>query len=130
MVKLFALIDGPQTWRSDIKACEPLPEGQGRTRWRETNGWNDTITSEVVARRPPLFRETRIITPGLPFSGTWTQTLEVRGGVTLLRITEHGEVYNPVFRFVARFVIGHARTIEQYLRDLGTAVGERIEIAP
>jgi hypothetical protein len=46
----------------------------------------------------------------------------------VVRITEEGEVYNPVFRFISRFVIGQTRTIETYLRDLGTATGQQIEI--
>jgi hypothetical protein len=46
----------------------------------------------------------------------------------MLRITEQGEVYNPVFRFVSRFVIGQNRTIETYLRDLGTATAQEIKI--
>ena len=34
------------------------------------------------------------------------------------RITENGEVYNPLFRFVSRFVMGHTRTIDTYLGDV------------
>ena len=41
-----------------------------------------------------------------------------RGDSTTLRITENGEVYNPVFRFVSRFVFGHSATIEKYLADV------------
>ena len=36
----------------------------------------------------------------------------------MVTIVERGEVSNPVFRFVSRFVMGHARTIEDYLNDL------------
>jgi hypothetical protein len=58
----------------------------------------------------------------------WTLKLEPMDGSTMLRITEQGEVYNPVFRFVSRFVIGQTRTIETYLRNLGAATGQQIEI--
>ena len=34
-------------------------------------------------------------------------------------ITENGEVYNPLFRFMSRFVFGHTATIDKYLEDLG-----------
>jgi hypothetical protein len=37
---------------------------------------------------------------------------------TELTITENGEVYNPLFRFVSRFIMGHAATIEKYQRDV------------
>ena len=32
-----------------------------------------------------------------------------------MTITERGEVYNPIFRFVSRFVLGHEKTINTYL---------------
>ncbi len=37
--------------------------------------------------------------------------LSPMNGSTLLRITEEGEVYHPLFRFVSRFVIGQSRRI-------------------
>jgi hypothetical protein len=126
--QLFALIDGPQTWRSNVKKYEPLSTSDGSRQWRETDKHGQTITYEAVDRRPPTLLQTRIVTPGLPYSGTWTLNLEATGDSTALRIREQGEVYNPVFRFVSRYVIGQARTIETYLRDLGTATGQKVEI--
>jgi hypothetical protein len=126
--RLFALIDGPQTWRSNVKKYEPIAAPDGRRQWRETDSDGQTIAYEAVERQPPALLKTRIVTPNLPYSGAWTLQLDPRNGSTVLRITEEGEVYNPVFRFVSRFVIGHTRTIETYLRDLGTATGQPVEI--
>jgi hypothetical protein len=126
--QLFALIDGPQTWRSNVKKYEPLSPSDGSRQWRETDNHGQTITYEAVDRRPPTLLQTRIVTPGLPYSGTWTLNLEPIGDSTVLRIREQGEVYNPVFRFVSRYVIGQTRTMETYLRDLGTATGQKVEI--
>jgi len=39
------------------------------------------------------------------------------GGGTRLTITEDGEVYNPVYHVVSRFVIGHTRSLDRYLED-------------
>jgi hypothetical protein len=126
--RLFAIIDGPQTWRSNVKEYEPIPGPSGRRQWRETDTHGQTIAYEAVERQAPSLLKTRIITANLPYSGTWTLNLNPMNGSTLLRITEEGEVYNPVFRFVSRFVIGQTRTIETYLRDLGAATGQQIEI--
>jgi len=41
---------------------------------------------------------------------------------TLLTITEDDEVYNPIYRFVSRFIIGHTQTIDSYLNDLAIAI--------
>jgi len=66
---------------------------------------------------------TRIADPKLPFGGTWTYELSPAPERTSLRITEDGEVRNPVLRFVSRFVLGHTATIDRYLADLGRHVG-------
>ncbi len=42
---------------------------------------------------------------------------------TRLTITENGEVYNPIFRFMSRFVFGHTATMDQFLSDLKKRVG-------
>ena len=126
--QLFAFIDGPQTWRSSVRKYEVVDTAQEGRQWRETDAHGEIITYEVVERHPPTLLTSRIITPNLPYSGTWTLKLEPMKGSTMLRVTEQGEVYNPVFRFMSRFVIGQTRTIDNYLRDLGTATGEQIEI--
>jgi hypothetical protein len=35
---------------------------------------------------------------GLPFVGTWTFEVSPEDGASRLTITEHGEVYHPLFR--------------------------------
>ena len=126
--QLFALIDGPQTWRSNVKKYETVSSQDGRRQWRETDGHGQAIIYEAVERHPPTLLKTRIVTANLPYAGTWTMNLEPMDGSTALRITEQGQVYNPLFRFMSRFVIGQTRTIETYLRDLGAATGQRVEI--
>jgi hypothetical protein len=51
----------------------------------------------------------------LPFGGPWTYELRPEGSATHLTITEHGEVFDPFFRFMSRFVLGHAATMERIL---------------
>jgi len=126
--QLYALIDGAQTWRSNVKTYESLSSADGRHRWRETDSHGHTITYEAAERHPPTLLKTRIVTENLPYSGGWTLSLTPTDSSTELRITEEGEVYNPIFRFVSRFVIGQTRTIDTYLRDLGTATGQQVEI--
>jgi hypothetical protein len=126
--QLFALIDGPQTWRSNVKKYELIAAPKGLRQWRETDAHGQTIAYEAVEHQPPNLLRTRIVTPNLPYSGTWTLNLSPENGSTVIRITEQGEVYNPLFRFVSQFLIGQNRTIETYLRDLGTATRQDIKI--
>lgn len=101
-------------WRSDVSRIEVLSHEPRR--WREVG--HDTLTFEVVEAHPPSRLVSAIADRDLPFGGRWVYELKPAGSGTELVITEHGEVYNPVFRFVSRFVIGHTATIDTYLTDL------------
>ena len=102
-------------WRSDVKRVEVVSQGPPK-RWRESG--SDDITFETVEVEPPTRLVVRIADENLPFGGAWTYELVPEGGGTRLTITERGEVYNPVFRFMSRFVFGHTATIEKFLGDL------------
>jgi uncharacterized protein YndB with AHSA1/START domain len=82
--------------------------------------WSDDpgIKSEVVEARPPSRLVTRIADPDQPFGGTWTFDIVPDGAGSRVTITENGEVYNPIFRFVSRFVFGHTATMESFLAAL------------
>jgi hypothetical protein len=121
--KLFALIAGSQEWRPDVSACELITEG-GKQFQRETSKRGETILYELENSRPPLAIERRIATEKLPYGGSWRFVLEPEGSSTRVTITEDGEVYNPVFRFVSKFVIGQTATLDAYLKAMGKAVGE------
>jgi len=125
-VDVFALIsnfkDGA-SWRSDVRAVEILPSASGRTRFRE-KGKNGAIAYEVINLNPPQRLVTQIADKNLPFGGTWTFDVLPTAEGTRLNITERGEVYNPVFRIVSRFILGHSRTLDTYLRNVSRKFGE------
>jgi uncharacterized protein YndB with AHSA1/START domain len=116
LYNLITDIEHYPEWRSSVDRTERLADSAGKTRFREY-GSNGTILFEVESAQPNQRVVTRIADRSLPFGGNWTYELIPRGDSTTLRITENGEVYNPVFRFVSRFVMGHARTIDTYLQD-------------
>jgi uncharacterized protein YndB with AHSA1/START domain len=111
------------TWRTDLTRVEMLHPAAGLPRFRE-HGSDDAMTMEVVEMRAPRHLVVRIADSDLPFGGRWVYNVEPASDGTRLTITEEGEVYNPIFRFVARFLIGHHATIEEYLRALGDKFGE------
>jgi uncharacterized protein YndB with AHSA1/START domain len=126
--RLFALIAGPQNWRPEVAKCEDITDGSGRHLQRETNRRNEAMTYELLASDPPHSIERRIATPNLPYSGSWTFTLTPADTGTVVRITEDGEVYNPVFRFTSRFILGETATIDAYLRALGKVTNQEVKI--
>lgn len=113
---------GYQSWRPGVSRVEILPPVDGRVSWRETSGDGD-ITYVAEASEPPRRFVSRIVDTGLPFGGAWEYQLVPAGTGTRLTITERGEVYNPVYRVVSRFVIGHTKTLTDYMKALGRRFG-------
>ena len=126
--QLFSLIAGAQNWRPDVTKWETVSADGGRELTRETTRDGETITYEVLDRVAPVSLKRRIATENLPYTGTWSYTLQSTGESTVLRITEDGQVYNPMFRFMSRFVFGQTRTMDTYLRALGKATGQEITV--
>jgi hypothetical protein len=126
---VYAVLAGPPDWRTGVKSFGVLPEEDGRRRWWEQDTHGRKVTFELVEGRPGERLAVRIAQAGLPFGGTWTFDMQPTStGETALRVTEDGEVYNVLFRFLARFVFGYYGSIETYLRDLGAKFGQSVEI--
>jgi hypothetical protein len=126
---LYAVIAGPPDWRTGIKSFGALPELDGKRQWWEEDTHRQKITYELVDAQPGRRMVTRIAGRGLPFGGTWTFDISpAPGGSSDLRITEDGEIYNVIFRFMARFLFGYTATADTYLKDLGVKFGQSVEI--
>jgi uncharacterized protein YndB with AHSA1/START domain len=123
---VFTLIsnfkDGP-AWRESLQQVDLLPDRDGHARFREKST-NGAITMEVVESTPPRRLVTRIDDKEVPFGGVWIFEVSPTAEGSRLNITERGEVYNPVFRFVARFIIGYHATLDTYLRSVARKFGE------
>ena len=117
-------------WRKEVARVEPLPDVNGKPSWREYDRHGNSIPYQVMVMAPPKVLVVCIADPKLPFGGTWTYEITPApdGGISLLRITENGEIYNPIFRFVARFILGYSQTQAQYLRELGSKFDETVTI--
>lgn len=112
-------------WRSDVKSVELLPAVNGKPAWREdgSNGKISYVQEDALA---PSRLSVRLTDDSLPFGGTWTYEIVPAANGSQLTITENGIVRNPVFRFVSRFVFGHYKTQETYLKDLGKRLNETV----
>jgi uncharacterized protein YndB with AHSA1/START domain len=116
-------------WRGDVTSVEMLRADSGHVAWRE-QGKNGAISYVIVEAEPPKHLVTRISDKSLPFGGTWEYVVTPEGSGSRVRITEHGEVYNPVFRFVSRFIMGHTATASAYLKALGARFGATVVPEP
>ena len=80
------------------------------------------VTVEVVESVPPSKFVTRIVGESA-FGGTWTWVIEPTPGGSRATITERGEIYNPIFRTLAKFVFGHTSTMESCLQAAQRRLG-------
>jgi hypothetical protein len=122
---VWKVIVGPPDWRSGVKSFEVLPARGGRRTWKEVDRHGDSITYEEMDAQPARRLVTRIADPTLPYGGSWTHEIASEADGCSLTITENGEIYNPVFRFVSRFILGYTASLDAYLAALRTKLGER-----
>jgi hypothetical protein len=117
---LFQLISdfkAAPSWRPDVREVELLSPVNGHICYRE-KGSNGALTMEIVESNSPSRMVTRIADKGLPFGGIWIFDISPTTEGCRLNITERGEIYNPLFRFVSRFLVGYHRTLDSYLRNV------------
>ena len=114
------------SWRTELKSITVATDpATGRQRVTEDSK-NGKMTMEVDQIVPPTRFVTRIVGEDLPYGGAWAHALEAQGNSTRVTITEHGEVYNPIFRFVSRYIMGQTTTIDSYLTALGKKFGNDV----
>lgn len=119
--KIWSLITGyadMPKWRKELLKVEMKLESDGQEIWQEFESEKqslDFITLEQIEGQK-LVR--KIVGEKLNFGGTWTFILVADGDKTHLTITENGEVYNIMFRFVSKFIMGHYASMDKYIKQL------------
>lgn len=111
-------------WRDDIHSVHVDVRNDATMRWTEV-GTNGSVTYEATSDHPPFHFTARIADQDLNYSGEWRYTLTPAGTGTRVSIAEHGEVGNPIFRFIGTHIMGFTRSIDAYLRNLALQLGER-----
>lgn len=110
--------------RPGLSRVDVLPPVNGLPAWREVERSGKAISYAVTESQPPSRLVVRLIGDDQPFAGVWTYELTPAGSGTRLRLTENGEIYHPVFRFVFHLFLNQAATIEQYLGALEAKHGK------
>lgn len=110
-------------WRRGVDRVERLADVDGRPVWREV-ARTGAMTLGVEEAESGRRWVVRILDEDLPFGGTWTYELRPDQAGMVLTITESGSVYNPIFRFASRFIMGHDATMRAWIEDLKARLGE------
>ena len=121
--EVFAVLtafDRHPEWRQGVRRVTIEGAGVGAI-VREENR-SGRLALRIEQYEPPVRLVMRIVEE-TAFGGTWTYELRPIATGTELTITEDGEIYNPLFRVIARFVFGHDATLNAYVTDLESALG-------
>jgi hypothetical protein len=102
------------SWRSGIKELTV----DSVNHWTEKNSHGDKVSYrlEVIDEKGKLI--TMILNKDLAYGGFWEFTITPIDNGCSVSIVENGEVYNPLFRFMAKYVFGHETTLKNYVNDL------------
>ncbi len=111
-------------FRFQLSRVDVLPAQNGLPAWREVERNGESISFAVTESKPPAKLVVKITGDDQPFGGTWTYELTPSGPGTRIRITENGEIYHPIYRFVSHLFLNQASTIEEYLHALETKHGK------
>lgn len=126
--KVWSIVTDPAgypSWRSDVASVQMLSApNSGKLSWREVSPKDNKLAFNGTVLEAPTHFVTVIADKDIPFGGSWDYRIAPDGTGSRITITENGEVYNPIFRFVSRFVLGHTATLDQYLKALATKVGD------
>jgi hypothetical protein len=109
-------------WNRSIQRMERVADRDGHAVWLMVDR-HGQMRSEILEETAPWSERggrlvTRIVDDGLPFGGSWTWEVVPDAAGCMVAITEDGEIRNPVFRFMARFVFGYSKTAESFLQAL------------
>lgn len=119
----IADVESHPEWRDDIDSVTVLE--QSPFRWREVGKFGElTFVREAMEADRRIVARIADTTQG--FGGTWTYLVEPTPTGAALTITEDGEVYNALFRFMSRFVFGHYSTMETFATALGHKFGQDV----
>lgn len=97
--------------------------------WKEVDQRGEAVMYETVELLPNRRLVRRIADKDLPYGGTWTIELaELGPQKTQVDISEAGEVYNPIFRFVSKFITGRHGSMSAFMEDLAKIEGATAQI--
>ena len=111
-------------WFDGIRSSARIADINGHPAWREDFG-GFTADMETAEWDPPRLLRREVHSGSVGFRGSWTFELAPEVGRTRLTITEQGEVDNPIFRLMTRFM-DQSATIGKYVAALGRRLGAEV----
>jgi hypothetical protein len=111
------------SWRSGIKELTV----DSVNHWTEKNSHGDKVSYRLEMGDEKGKLMTRILNKDLTYGGFWEFTITTMDDGCSVKIVENGEVYNPLFRFMAKYIFGHETTLKNYMNDLDIKLNSKTE---
>lgn len=109
-------------WRKELLKVELKIGADGQQVWQEFENDKESLDFETITQIEQKKLVRKIVGDRSDFGGTWTFELMANGNQTHLIITEHGEVYNIIYRFVSKYIMGHYASLDRYIDQLKAAL--------
>lgn len=109
-------------WRKELLKVEMVQAANGNEIWQEFETEKESLDFETIEQIDGQKLVRKIVGDRSDFGGTWTFILVDNGDKASLTITEDGEVYNILFRFVSKFFMGHYASMDKYIKQLEVAL--------
>jgi hypothetical protein len=123
-----AIVDvaNAKSWRSGLESVQITSAQGAPLEWKETASYG-TLSFAMDLANPPHRVATRITDTSQGFGGGWTYEIANDASGSVVTITENGEVNNPLFRFMSKYVFGQYKSLDTYAKDLGRHFGETVQ---
>jgi hypothetical protein len=116
-------------WRSGVARVDfPKPGAAVGDSWIEIDRYGNSVEYQRVSAERDRRLVVRVVGQSM-FGGQWTYQFSPLPNGTRVSIVEDGEIYNPIFRLVSRYVTGYAATMHAYLTDLGKHFNQSPSVA-
>lgn len=112
-------VENQTNWRSDVREIIVIDEKT----WTEVPKKGSPITFRVKEKLPSSLFEIEIIAPK-NFNGSWTGTFERTSTGTKVVFKEVLTIDNPFFRVFSLIFVDLNATMDLYLKNLRTELGE------
>ncbi len=120
------LTDYPRkpSWQPDVKRFERLADRNGHEVWMEVHKSGARVVFETIESHPPRRLVWRVPGDYGPFRGLLVVEITPIEGGCRVTFTQEGEVPNPFYRFLVRFLLPLEGFLEADLKALAAKFGE------
>ena len=115
---------GKPSWQPGVERFERIADRNGHEVWMEVHKSGARVVFETIESHPPHRLVRRVPGDYGPFRGLFVVEITPIEGGCRVSFTQEGEVPNPFYRFVIRFLLPFEGFLDADLKALAAKFGE------